>query len=147
MADRVSVHPMVPYRQSIQIQRSADVLLLLQWNDPKEQGNCPAKLFEYLAVLRPILGIGLDNGVPATIIRQRQAGFFSNDPQQIAAQLRHWLTQKQSQGHLPSLPSTVSNGLSRDVQFLRLEQFFLEVCGNLGAARPEASQARLAEFS
>ena len=55
----VELHPPVPYKESVEIQRRADVLLLLQWNNPREQGNVPAKLFEYLAVRRPILGIGL----------------------------------------------------------------------------------------
>ena len=42
----VEVRPSVPYRQSLDFQRSADVLLLMQWNDPREQGSCPGKLFE-----------------------------------------------------------------------------------------------------
>lgn len=121
--DRVSVRDAVPYRQVIEIQRRADVLLLLQWNDPKEQGNCPAKLFEYLAVLRPILGIGLDNGVPATIIRSQSAGLFANDPADIARQLRAWLRQKQGQGCIPPLPATVREGFSRDIQFAKLEEY------------------------
>jgi glycosyltransferase involved in cell wall biosynthesis len=134
VTDRVRVHPAVPYRESIEIQRSADVLLLMQWNDPKEQGNCPAKLFEYLAVLRPILGLGLENGVPATIIRDRQAGFFSNDPQEIAAQLKGWLTRKQRHGNVPFLPVAARQGMSRDTQFQALEEFIqwiLSASGNV----------------
>ena len=57
--DFVEIYPPVPYDDSVDTQRRADVLLLLQWNDPREQGNVPAKLFEYLAVRRPILSIGL----------------------------------------------------------------------------------------
>src|SRR3954464_13053415 len=98
VADRVSVHPAVPYKQSLEIQRRSDVLLLLQWNNPREQGNVPAKLFEYFGVLRPILGIGLEDGVPARLIRERGAGFFSNDPDAIAAQLRRWLSAQDAAG-------------------------------------------------
>ena len=76
-------------------QRRSDILVLLQWNDPKEQGNVPGKFFEYLGARRPILVLGLENGVPATILRERQAGFFSNDPDTIAEQLARWLKTKQ----------------------------------------------------
>jgi hypothetical protein len=130
----------VSYSESVQIQKSADILLLLQWNDPKEQGNCPGKLFEYLAVLRPILGVGLENGVPATIIRERQAGFFSNDPQKIAEQLESWLVQKQRPGGIPSLPTAVREGLSRDVQFRKLQHFIGDLLGRSGQHHPEAPE-------
>ena len=128
MSDRVTVHPAVPYKQSLEIQRRSDVLLLLQWNNPREQGNVPAKLFEYFGVLRPILGIGLEDGVPARLIRERQAGFFSNDPEAIAAQLRRWLAAKDAAGgRLPGLPPAAREGLSRDIQFERLLDFCIKV--------------------
>ncbi|WP_425450374.1 glycosyltransferase [Virgifigura deserti] len=126
VSDLVEVHPAVPYKDSIQIQRAADILLLLQWSDPKEQGNCPAKLFEYFGVLRPILGLGLENGVPAKFIRERSAGFFSNDPRLIADRLREWLEEKERNGSIKSLPPSAREGLSREVQFEKLEHFCLE---------------------
>ena len=126
VSDLVEVHPAVPYKESIRIQRAADVLLLLQWSDPKEQGNCPAKLFEYFGVLRPILGLGLENGVPAKFIRERSAGFFSNDPRLIADRLKDWLEEKERNGSIKSLPSSAREGLSREVQFEKLEQFCFE---------------------
>lgn len=127
VTEHVTVLPRVPYRRSIEIQRAADLLLLLQWNDPKEQGNCPGKLFEYLAVRRPIIGIGLEDGVPAQFIREREAGVFSNDPEIIAASLRQWLAQKKA-GGVPLLPESARNGLTRDLQFEKLEAFLEEMC-------------------
>ena len=53
--DRVVVHPHVPLAEAAAIQQGADVLLLMQWKDPREQGNLPGKLFEYLGARRPIL--------------------------------------------------------------------------------------------
>lgn len=122
VAEQVAVLPRVPYKRSIEIQRAADALLLLQWNDPKEQGNCPGKLFEYLAVRRPIIGIGLEDGVPAQFIRERDAGVFSNDPQILAAAMRTWLAQKKA-GGVPLLPESARTGLTRDLQFEKLETF------------------------
>lgn len=123
VAERVEVLPSVPYRESIQRQKAADVLLLLQWNDPKEQGNVPAKLFEYLAARRPILGLGLDDGVPAGVIRERAAGLFSNDPAAIAAQLARWLDEKRRTGRVRPLGEAACRGFSRAEQFARLLDF------------------------
>jgi glycosyltransferase involved in cell wall biosynthesis len=137
VSDRVTVYPPVPYKQSLDIQRRSDVLLLLQWNNPREQGNVPAKLFEYFGVLRPILGIGLEDGVPARLIRERQAGFFSNDPDAIASQLRRWLAAKDAAGgRLPGLPPNAREGLSRDIQFERLLDFCVKVTEPVTARRP-----------
>jgi glycosyltransferase involved in cell wall biosynthesis len=119
----IEVFPSVPYRQSIRIQQAADVLLLLQWNDPKEQGNVPAKLFEYLAAMRPILGLGLADGVPAGVIRARRAGLFANEPAAIADQLAAWLAEKRRTGTVQGLAPDACRGFSRAEQFGRLVGF------------------------
>lgn len=123
----VEVRPSVPYRQSLELQRCSDVLLLMQWNNPRDQGHCPAKFFEYLASLRPVLLIGLEDGVPATILRERSAGVCENDPAKIADQLRRWLREKDEFGRIRSLPLAAREGLSRTIQFEKLEQFLFEM--------------------
>ena len=80
------------------MQCEADVLLLLQWNSPSEAGNIPGKLFEYLGARRPILVLGYDNGEMARIVRDRKAGFVSNDPAEIAKQLAAWAAEKRQTG-------------------------------------------------
>ena len=134
----VTVHPSIPYLESVAVQRRADVLLLIQWNDPREQGNVPGKLFEYLGARRPILGLGLENGVPAKIIRERSAGLFSNDPMAIARQLRAWLEVKRRTGSVPPLPEAARTGVSRDEQFQKLERLLTSVVesGPAGSAGP-----------
>ena len=119
------MHVPVSYRESLAEQRRADVLLLMQWDDPREQGNIPAKLFEYLAARRPILGLGYEDGVPARIIRERQAGLISNDPDIIARQLAIWLDQKRRKGLIAPLPEAVCAGFSRDEQFAKLEDILV----------------------
>lgn len=122
----VEIRPEIPYAEALAFQQTVDVLLLMQWNDPREQGSCPGKLFEYIASLRPILLLGLANGVPATIIKERGAGFCLNDPGTIAEQLSKWQSEKEAFGRVSQLPSSVREGLSRTTQFIRLEQFLMD---------------------
>lgn len=123
----VALLPPVPYRQSLERQKSADILLLLQWDHSANIGNVPAKFFEYLGLRRPILVIGPENGIPARLVRERGAGLASSDPVEIAGWLRSKVDLKAQGDTLPDLPPTVHDGLSRDEQYVRLEAFFYEV--------------------
>jgi glycosyltransferase involved in cell wall biosynthesis len=122
----VAVHEPVPFSESIKTQWNADVLLLLQWNDPREWGICPGKFFEYLGSLRPILGIGYEEGVPAGFVRDRRAGVFANDPAIIAGHLRGWAAEKAAHGAVKRLPVAVREGLERDRQYEKLEAFLAQ---------------------
>jgi len=110
----------------------------MQWNDPKEQGNVPGKFFEYLGARRPILVLGLRDGVPASIVRERGAGFFSNEPGVIAEQLTRWLEIKRDKGLLPPVSESARAGFSRDEQYARLEPFLEALIG--GSAVSKISQ-------
>jgi hypothetical protein len=120
-ADRVFVHGRVSYRESLSLQQSADVLLLLQWNHVKDAGNIPAKFFEYIGARRPILLLGYEHGNLAQMIRERGAGIVANDPEIIAGQLRRWIAQRPA--GIPMVPAAARQGLSRDDQYRKLEQF------------------------
>lgn len=122
VAKFIVLKPRVPHGKSLEIQRASDVLLLLQ--APGDPRNVPAKFFEYLAARRPILGLGLDEGIPATLIRQRKAGFYSSEPNALADQLRLWIKEKTAAGSIPDLPESVGEGLWREEQFQELELFF-----------------------
>lgn len=122
VAHLLDIRAAVPYRTALAQQRAADVLLLLLWNDPRERGIYTGKLFEYFGARRPILGIGPDDNVVADLIRSRQAGFVSADPNLIAAQLIRWLDMKR-QGEIPDLPESAIAGLSREAQARLLEAF------------------------
>jgi hypothetical protein len=119
--DRVFVRQPVAYQQSLALQTTADVLLLLQWNNEKDAGNIPAKFFEYLGAGRPILLIGFPDGDLAGMIRDRRAGIVANDPPVIARQLRDWIALK-PRGIAPVDP-TARIGLTRDEQNRKYERF------------------------
>ena len=125
--DQVSINDRVPYADSIDLQMNADVLLLLQWNDIKEQGNVPGKVFEYIAARRPVLGLGLVGGVPDRILRERNVGAIINEPEAIAKRLAEWQEEKREKGELPLLPASVRDGLSRADQFAGVEKFLASI--------------------
>ncbi len=91
----------VSHTEALRLQAQADVLLLLMWDDPNERGVYSAKLFEYVGSGRPILMLGLRDGVAADLIRSRKLGTVSNDPAEIARELRNWLALKDKLGKLP----------------------------------------------
>ena len=121
VSEFVVLHQPVPYQKSLEIQRESDVLLLLQ--SPADPRNVPAKVFEYLASCRPILGLGLDDGTPAKLIRERNAGFYVSEADAVAAQLKRWVAEKRKTGVLPNLPPSTYAGLSRIEQLHRLDDF------------------------
>lgn len=127
VTDRVAIHGRVPYRESIDLQMNADVLLLLQWNDPRERGNVPGKLFEYLGARRPVLGIGVEDGVPARVLAERGAGIVLNDPDAIAARLQAWIAEKRAKGAIPLLPMVAREGQARDEQYAITERLLEDV--------------------
>ncbi len=120
-------HAQVPYRDSLKLQREADVLLLLLWNDSSEKGVYTGKLFEYIGARRPILAIGPFRDVASDLIERRGAGCVLHEPKDIANQLRKWATLKQTNGSIPDLSESVPEGLSRESQARRLEEFLLDV--------------------
>ena len=129
LADRYGVRENVnlvaplPYLEALRRQMDSDLVLLLQWNDPAEQGNVPGKLFEYLATRRPILGHGYEDGVPASIIAEQKAGLYSNDPDAVARYLVARLDEKHHQGEVAANPVTVCAGFDRDTAYDKLATF------------------------
>ena len=125
----VEVHGRVSHAESLRQQRVSDVLLLMQMDSPLEQGNVPGKFFEYLGARRPILILGWDQGVPATIVKERGAGAATTDPKTIAAQLRAWIATKDRDGQLPDLSASVCAGFTHQEQAAKLENFLHDIAG------------------
>jgi Glycosyl transferase 4-like domain len=136
--DSVTVRPRIPYRQALELQMKSDVLLLLQSNDQRDEGNLPAKLFEYLYARRPILFIGYEHGIAAQLVKDRGAGLVSNCPARIRDQLQTWLESKRA-GRLKPFDRSVNLGLSRDEQYQKLERIFGEVVSE-GGRLPNSRQ-------
>lgn len=123
----VEVYQRVDHAEALRQQYCADILLLLQHDSATEQGNVPGKFFEYLGARRPILVLGYRDGVPATILRKREAGVATTDPEEIAGHLRRWIAEKDALGRISSLPCSVRAGFTHEEQALKLGAFLRDV--------------------
>lgn len=141
--DSIEVHGRVEHAESIRQQRLSDVLLLMQMDSPLEQGNVPGKFFEYLGSKRPILVLGWDQGVPATIVKRRNAGAATTDPEAIARQLRAWLEAKERDGCLPDLCEEVCAGFTHEEQAARLDVFLTSVLAGRGLSASALSPLQI----
>ncbi len=79
----VRTHDTIERDKILQLQKSVDILLLLTWDNSKEQGVLPGKLFEYIASETPILSMGAMNNEASKIITKDGFGISSNDEKEI----------------------------------------------------------------
>ncbi|HEY3780263.1 MAG TPA: glycosyltransferase family 4 protein [Fimbriimonadaceae bacterium] len=123
----VQPHSAVSHKESLEIQQTADVLLLLLYNHPLEKGVLTGKLFEYIGSGRPVLCIGGANSEAARLIQERGLGVATDDPAEIAQQLKKWIAMKQDQGAVPANPPEGKQGLSRKEQVSELSKFLVGI--------------------
>lgn len=88
----------VPYEEALKAQVSADLLLLLEWTDPKAKGVYTGKVFEYLGAKRPILSVGPAEGVIAELLQETKAGVHVQHAEEILPWLHRWLDEKRAFG-------------------------------------------------
>ncbi|GAB4139571.1 MAG: hypothetical protein Tsb0016_06260 [Sphingomonadales bacterium] len=123
VTEQVMVHAPVAHARILELERAADVLLLLRWDNPAENGVIAGKLFEYIGARRPILSIGSTTGEAAEIIRTADLGLVSKDVATVQAQLRDWLTLKASAPRLPEPDNPNIDAFARARQFDRVQAF------------------------
>jgi len=84
----VHIKGLIPREEVIQEQRTSQILLLLSWNDPNEEGVIPAKIFEYFATKRPILSIGeYGGGETQRILMETSAGIDLTEISEIKREI------------------------------------------------------------
>ncbi len=74
----VKQYGIFPREIILKIQRESQLLLLLTWNDPAEEGVYTGKIFEYLAARRPILAIG-GSKVVIDLLKNTNSGIFASN--------------------------------------------------------------------
>ena len=97
-----------PYREALQAQRDADVLVLLTQAEDGRDGAVfvPGKTWEYLTMARPILAVVPPDGHAAGVLRELGAPATIADPdrpEQVAAALET-LVERWREGGLPDVP-------------------------------------------
>lgn len=142
IADQVSILPPEPHAEIVKRQFAADGLILLQWDDQRDAGTVPGKLFEYIAARRPIIATGYEAGVAARILSEQNFGTLSNDPERLAAAMRALIAKKRAAGCIEALPEAGRAGFERDRQFARLLPMFDQI---LMQRRPSDEFATAAE--
>ncbi|EGD33923.1 group 1 glycosyl transferase [Capnocytophaga sp. oral taxon 338 str. F0234] len=82
------------HTDALALQRSSQLLLLLEINHPKTEGIIPGKLFEYMAAQRPILALGYSQWDVREIIAQTHTGItlLVTDAPAIKQALTHYYT-------------------------------------------------------
>jgi glycosyltransferase involved in cell wall biosynthesis len=106
LGDRLELHPYVPRRESLALQRASDALLLLIPDaGGRGKGVLSGKVFEYLAAERPILAAVPPEGAASELIRETDAGVVvaPDDVPGLTAALTDLHTRWQA-GELDSAP-------------------------------------------
>jgi glycosyltransferase involved in cell wall biosynthesis len=90
LAARTTCFGQLDHVQTIQAMRSADALLLVANTTPGAEATVPGKLFEYLAVGRPVLAIAPKESSTADVLDQTGGGWLApaGDPAAIACVLQ-----------------------------------------------------------
>jgi len=127
LAPLVTVLEYMPHRQSLQHLLDADLLLLVSGADAKW---IPAKLFEYLAVQKPILAVVEPHGAAAQLIKESKAGTVvdHHSPAAIADGLVR-LIQSIRAGNIPSAETEFVAQFDYKVLTRQLARCFDEICG------------------
>lgn len=74
----VKQYGMIPQYAAIEKQRESQLLLLLDWDDPREKGVYTGKIFEYFGARRPILATGgVAGNVVDVLLGETKAGIHA----------------------------------------------------------------------
>ena len=88
--ERVVVRSELGHAETLAAERAADVLLLVANTTPGAEATVPGKLFEYLAVRRPVLAVAPRGSASAEVVQRTGGGWLAivEDPHDIRRQLR-----------------------------------------------------------
>jgi hypothetical protein len=137
VADLVEFHPTVDRAECLQWQARSDLLLLLMSSDGGEAGTMTGKIYEYIAVRRPILLLGSGGSTAAELVRARGLGTIASSEAEASDALVKYLSRKPDSQILPDMPTSGLNGLSREDRNLEYERLLQDI---VGAGRLEGTE-------
>jgi len=84
LSNIVKQYGTISRKTSFEKQRESQLLLLLNWEDPREKGVYTGKIFEYLAAQRPILVTGgFGNDVVKELLDETNSGVYCSTVEEI----------------------------------------------------------------
>ncbi len=119
-----------PHNKAVEEQRTASLLILPLRKEPEYKAVLPGKLFEYLASMRPVLGIGQPDGAMSMILNQTRTGVVLdwNDKKSLAEFIDSCWT-RHLKGELTVEDADISQFTRRNLT-KRMAQLFEDVLAN-----------------
>jgi hypothetical protein len=121
VTELVEFTPLMPRAECMEVQSRADALMLLLWNDPRDAGTLSGKIFEYIAVHRPIVMIGYPDGEASKLIKKYSLGWVISNEASAKEFLEELLNQKTSSALAPDIPIGRTQDLSREKSLVKWE--------------------------
>lgn len=105
LSDLVKQYGIVPREISFKKQRESQILLLfnweVRWEDQREKGWYPLKVFEYLAAQRPILAVGgSGDDVVKELLDETKAGMYAPSAEDVKSSLRELYSEYKQKGKI-----------------------------------------------
>ncbi len=109
LGDALTVVPYVPHAEAIGHMRQADLLMVAVQRVVHNEGVTPAKMFEYLSIGTPVLGLAPPDGDLARILRETSGGctFAHEDADGITAFIAEHAA-RAARGDPPPCPDTTA---------------------------------------
>ncbi|WP_046755534.1 glycosyltransferase family protein [Kordia jejudonensis] len=87
--DYTVYHGYISHKKALELQRTSQVLLLIEIDAEKTKGIIAGKIFEYMAAERPIIGLGPKDADISKIIKETNTGsyFLYTEKEQLKAQI------------------------------------------------------------
>lgn len=98
LEDYVYQYGVVDRADALKEQRSSQILLSLNWDNPLEEGVYTGKIFDYLAAKRPILALGGPEGVVSDLLQETNAGLHVRTEAELKRAILAWYEEFQQNG-------------------------------------------------
>lgn len=100
LSDVVMTYNVVSREEAMKSQRSAQVLLIITWDNPLERGVIPGKFFDYLAAKRPVIHLGNKNTELSKIIDESGIGMSADNADELIGIIRGFYNEYTETGNV-----------------------------------------------
>ena len=118
LTSTVKQYGTIPRNSAIGKQRESQLLLLLDWDDPREKGVYTGKIFEYLGARRPVLATGgVAGNVIDVLLDETNAGVHAITVEDIKKALKELYREYKMRGEVkyPGKESGISKYSQREM--------------------------------